>query len=322
MLQIGTGGAALQGGGKVTLTDDFNNIIEGTAAANTLLNVDNTISGAGKIGNGQMTLINAAKGVINANGTVHLLVIDTGSNVIRNAGTIEATSATKLFIDSPIVNTGTLKAAAAGALLGVDHPLTNNGQLVAARGTISIADTISGFGTAAIDFGGTLDFAGVGITQNVTFANVGTGKATLEFDASPTTNPNLIYNGIISGFSNAQDRIDLEALAFSGNTSVTKTLQGGNTVIEVTESGKVVDLTLAGNRIASNFVASDDGAGGTLIVDPPAQTSPQNPLNNIATLFGQFIASWTNPSAALSSKMHTPLASELQTAISLPHTHG
>jgi large repetitive protein len=254
----------------VKLTDNSNNITEGTAAANTLLNVDNTISGAGKIGNGQMTLINAAKGVINANGASNSLAIDTGSNVIQNAGTIAATAATTLSIESPIVNSGTLKAAAAGALVLASQPVTNNGQLVAALGTIAVAGAISGSGTATIDFGGVLDFGGVGINQNVTFANIGTGKATLEFDASPTANPNLIYNGVISGFSSSQDRIDLEALAFNGNTSVTKTLQGGNTVIEVTESGKVVDLTLAGNRMASHFVVSTDGASGTLIVDPPA----------------------------------------------------
>ncbi len=275
-LLIGTGGAALTGGGKVTLTDSLNNIIEGTASANTLLNVDNTISGAGRIGNGQMTLINAAKGVINATGATNSLVIDTGSNVIRNAGTIEATGAHTLFIESPIINTGTLKAAAAGATMSFEHPLANNSQLVAARGKIFINDVISGSGTVTIDFGGTLHFTAghPGITQNITFANVGTGKARLEFGDGATTDPHRIYNGVISGFTSPNDQIDLEGLAFSGNTSVTKTLQGGNTVIEVAESGKVVDLTLAGNRMASHFVVSDDGAGGTLIVDPPAAAKP------------------------------------------------
>jgi hypothetical protein len=64
------------------------------------------------------------------------------------------------------------------------------------------------------------------------------------------------------------------------------------------------------------------GSGGTLVIDPPAQTSPQNPLNNIASLFIQFISSWTNPSAALTGQTHLPPASELETAISLPQAHG
>jgi hypothetical protein len=315
-LQIGTGGAALQGGGKVTLTDSVNNIIEGTASANTLLNVDNTISGAGKLGNGQMTLINAAKGVINATGTTNSLVIDTGSNVIRNAGTIEATGTTTLFISSPIINTGTLKAAGPGTLLLITGALTNNGKLLATKGTLAVAGAISGSGTATINFGGTLDFGGVGIAQNVTFANVGTGKATLEFDAAATTNPNLIYNGVISGFTSPNDRIDLEALTFSGNTAVTKTLVGGNTVIEVTESGKVVDLTLAGNRMASHFVVSNDGAGGTRIVDPPPAAKPD--LSHLVHAIATFAP------ASLAASPITALASgwgEQSVLAGSPHHH-
>ena len=104
---------------------------------------------------------------------------------------------------------------------------------------------ISGFGTASINFGGTLEFDGTGITQNVMFANVGAGKATLRFNATATTVPNLIHEGVISGFSSPSDQIDLTGLSFSGNTSLTKTLVAGNTVIELTESGNVVDLTTA-----------------------------------------------------------------------------
>ena len=181
---------------------------------------------------------------------------------------------------------------------------------------------ISGFGTASINFGGTLEFDGTGITQNMMFANVGAGRATLRFNATATTVPNLIYEGVISGFSSPSDQIDLTGLSFSGNTSLTKTLVAGNTVIELTESGNVVDLTLAGNHLANNFVVKNDGSGGTLVIDPPAQTSAQNPMNSIASLFSQFISSWTNPSTALTSQTHLPLASEFLTAMSLPHAHG
>lgn len=176
---------------------------------------------------------------------------------------------------------------------------------------------ISGAGTATIDFGGKLRFvSATGIAQNVTFANVGSGKAILEFDAAASTNPNLIYDGVISGFSSPSDQIDFRGLSFAGNTKPTKTLVNGNTILTITEGADSVSVTLAGNRLASNFVAKDDASGGTLIVDPPTQTSPQNPLNNIASLLGQFIASWTNPSVALTSEVHLPLASELQIALS------
>ena len=49
--------------------------------------MDNTISGAGQLGEGQMTLVNA--GAIIATGT-NALVIDTGANAVINSGTLEA----------------------------------------------------------------------------------------------------------------------------------------------------------------------------------------------------------------------------------------
>ena len=53
---------ALSGGGKLTLSDNANNYIFGNASTFVLTNVDNTISGAGQIGDGQMTLVNQRAG--------------------------------------------------------------------------------------------------------------------------------------------------------------------------------------------------------------------------------------------------------------------
>ena len=58
-------------------------MIFGGAADATLTNMDNTISGASRIGNGQMTLIN--DGTIDANGS-NALLIDTGTNIVSNSG--------------------------------------------------------------------------------------------------------------------------------------------------------------------------------------------------------------------------------------------
>jgi hypothetical protein len=67
----------------------------------TLTNVDNTISGGGQLGNGQLTLVNEASGVIEGNGGA--LIINTGGNTISNAGLMEGS----LVIDSAINNIGT-----------------------------------------------------------------------------------------------------------------------------------------------------------------------------------------------------------------------
>jgi hypothetical protein len=88
-----------------------------------------------------------------------------------------------------------------------------------------------------------------------------------------------------------------------------------------------VHLHFSGAYTLASFALSDDGNfngtdDGTKIVDPPVPTKPQTPLNNLVSLFGQFMASWTNPITALTSEVHFPLASELQTILSLPHAHG
>src|SRR5262249_35219599 len=80
-LEIIQPGATLQGGGHVLLSDDSHNTIFGSTPDALLHNVDNTISGAGNIGAGSLTLVN--DGTIIADGT-HALTIDTGANHVTN----------------------------------------------------------------------------------------------------------------------------------------------------------------------------------------------------------------------------------------------
>jgi hypothetical protein len=106
-------------------------------------------------------------------------------------------------------------------------------------------------------------------------------------DAAASSNPNLIYDGVISGFSSSADRIDLAGLAFVTSTGAATThLQGADTILEITEGGNVVDLTLAGNHTADRFAVSNDGTGGTLIVDPPAPGPDLSPLVHAIASFG------------------------------------
>src|SRR5260370_17853958 len=71
-LEIIVNSATLQGGGHVTLSDDSHNVLYGGTANATLINIDNTVMGAGQIGAGQMTLVNG--GMIVANGTKPLSI--------------------------------------------------------------------------------------------------------------------------------------------------------------------------------------------------------------------------------------------------------
>lgn len=282
----------LQGKGFITLQHDAP--IEGGGSPVTLVNANNTIAGDGTIGGFGLKLNNKLGGLIEANGSGSVLAIDTGASTIINGGTMAATVSSTLFIDSKISNTG---------------------ALVASGGLIDCAGTVTG-GKDVVSGAGIVDFAAAS-TATTTFAAGATGKLLLEDSAQ--------YTGTIFGFgANKTQSIDLADFDFTGAHKVSFSL--GVLTLKNT-AGQVVHLHFSGAyTLASftllndfNFNGTDDG---TKIIDPPAPAKPPNPPNNPASLFVQYIASLTNPIAALTSELHSPLASELQMALSLPRAHG
>ncbi len=248
-LVILSDGFTLQGGGTVTLSDNAGNAIVGSGADTTFTNLDNIISGAGRLGDGAMTLSNA--GVIDATG-VNPLIIDTGSNSIANSGTIEASGAGGLVIKGAVVNSGTLSAD--GGNLTVDGAVTGNGIALIA-------------GTATLEFG-------AASAENTSFADGAAG--TLRLDQSAA------FSGTISGFG-AGDAIDLWDLAFGNNTSLSYADNGaGGGVLTVGDGVQVIDLALLGQYAAAGFQAQSDPGGGifitytlqTSLTDPTSLTNP------------------------------------------------
>ena len=90
--------------------------------AATLTNVDNTISGAGTIGDSNLTLIN--QGTINANASL-ALVLNTGSNAIINSGTLEASSSGGLDIEGNVTNSKTIEALGTNAKVVIQGVITD-----------------------------------------------------------------------------------------------------------------------------------------------------------------------------------------------------
>jgi Ca2+-binding RTX toxin-like protein len=177
----------LKGGGQVLLSDSDRNVIFAGSADTVLTNVDNTISGAGQLGAGQMTLVN--EGLILASG-IQTLVIDTGSNVITNSGTLEATGTGGLLVESN---------------------LNNFGHLWANGGDITVNGDVTGAGDATISGAATLEFGGAS-AANTNFADGGDGILSLDHAAS--------FTGIVSGF-NEGDSFDLGDVTFSSGTGTT-----------------------------------------------------------------------------------------------------
>src|SRR5262249_13585562 len=157
--------------------------ISGTVPSVMLTNVDNTISGAGQLGTGQMTLVN--DGTIIATGS-HALVIDTGANVVSNIGTFEATGSGGVTVHRHVVNAGLIWAYG---------------------GTITINGAVAGPGSAMINGAATLEF-GAASSNDVTFEANAAGTLILDH---ALTQP---FSAVISGLG-ADDTIELRDFAFT-----------------------------------------------------------------------------------------------------------
>jgi hypothetical protein len=230
-------GIILQGGGTLALSDSGGNVIAGTESDVFFTNVDNLISGAGHLGAGQMTLVNS--GTILANGS-HVLVIDTGTNVVTNSGTFEATGSGGLVVESALANTGSLWA---------------NG------GNITLQGEVTGAGSATIDGTATLEF-GAGSDQHVTFADGAAGRLTLDDSAG--------FTGTVSGFG-AGDSLDLGDVVFGNMSLITYAANDAGTggTLIVSDGTHDTQIMLSGPYEAAGSQA--DGQGGTLLAyDAPA----------------------------------------------------
>jgi len=241
-------GITLQGGGQITLSDSSQNVICGTAPDVTLTNVDNTISGAGQLGAGQMTLVN--EGTIIATGT-NALLIDTGPNLVFNSGTLEATGSGGLTILGGLDNTGTL--CVQGGKLTVDGAVTGNGS-------------------ASIDGSGTLEF-GAASAANTTFAADAAG--TLKLDDV------LDFTGTIGGF-NQHDQLDLGDIQYSGNLSIQYSANAAGTggTLSISDGSHTATISMAGQYDGGGFQVASDGGTGTMISYVPPTNPLLDPLNN------------------------------------------
>jgi VCBS repeat-containing protein len=234
-LLIAADGATLTGGGQVTLSDNGANRLYGASATYALINVNNTISGAGQLGVGQLTLDNEAGGVIDATGVNNALVIDTGGETILNAGLVKVTGAAGASIQSAIDNTGVLEVD--GGALVVSGAVSGDGSTLVVAGK---ADFTASFG------------------GDVTFNAL---SGTLQLAQSQG------YTGAITGFAThgtgGSDTLDLDDIAFVRPTEATFAGNSSGGILTVTDGTHTAHISLVGDYTLSTFVAASDGSGGT-----------------------------------------------------------
>lgn len=99
--------ATLKGGGVVTFGTAAGSQITGAGGAATLTNVDNTLSGCGLIGGGDLTFVNGVQGVID--GATSGVIINASGGTDSNAGLIESSGTLTLETGS-FSNAGTVNA--------------------------------------------------------------------------------------------------------------------------------------------------------------------------------------------------------------------
>ena len=232
-LEVLVESVTLQGGGRMVLSDSSQNVIFGGAASATLINMDNTISGAGQIGAGQMTLVN--HGAIVADGS-HALVIDTGSNTVSNSGVLEASGSGGLLVYSVLDNSGSLWA---------------NGD------AMTLQQDVSGEGSALISGAGSLEFAAAS-DVDVGFADGASGTLTLDHAAA--------FSGTVVGMESG-DSLALGDVAFGADTHSTYTANAAGTAgsLEVSDGTHSVLITLVGHYTSDDFQLNAGQNGGTLI---------------------------------------------------------
>ena len=134
-------------------------------------------------------------------------------------------------------------------------------------GTIGPLSQISGMGVGqatTIAAGATVEILSA-YSGAVTFSG---STDTLQLDNSSS------FSGTVAGLAD-QDTIDLRDINFA--SLQTPNYSGNSTAgtLSVTDGLHAANIALLGNYIASAFVASSDGHGGTMIVDPPSDALSQ-----------------------------------------------
>lgn len=169
-LAVGIVGGSLKGGGTITLAGDpsLTSITDDFGPAR-LINVDNTIQGAGTIG-GNLILVNKAAGVIEANVTGESLVLGSLATTITNQGTFKASNGGTLDVQGDVVRSG--GAVIAGGTIEFRGGATSAVSFMSGSGTLDLDDSDRFIGTVA----------GLGGSQNYTL-----DLNDIDFDSIVTT---------------------------------------------------------------------------------------------------------------------------------------
>ena len=151
----------------------------------------------------------------------------------------------------------------------------------ASQGTASSSNPVSvlgidpagssgpGVAPVTVGDGATVDIA----TPSAAAATFAGTSGALQLDQSSS------FTGTVAGFT-GQDQLDLTDIAFTANTTLgyAANAAGSAGTLTVSNGGNTANIALLGSYIASSFVTSSDGNGGTLISEAAQITAQTTPL--------------------------------------------
>ncbi len=277
----------LNGGGALTLTGGT---ITGQAvsAGDTLVNVDNTISGFGTISNLQLTndfIIAAENGTLTLDG-----VIVTNNDVIN----VDTTPATLLLDDGTVITGGAMTIGTAGEL-DVEHNDASDPDATLNGVTVTNDNTAEGIAVGLTSAAVLLVDDGTSITGGA--MTIGTAG---EFDVehNDTSDPDATLDDVIVTDNNAGDG-SYDGIEISDATSgAILTLDDGTVISGGTmaiEFGGVLAITDATGATLDDVIVDDDGIGtganagiyvasGVLTLDGGTQIQGGGPFADRGTL--------------------------------------
>jgi hypothetical protein len=272
-----SGTTTLSGGGQVVLSDSAG--LNQIAGSGTLINVDNTISGAGEIGQGAISLSNS--GTIMANGA-HAIELDSVSGTIGNTGLLSVTASGGLLLDSDVANAGgTILANGANSLVRLQNGVTIFGGALggSAGGSVAVGsgNTAALDGTSPLTFSGRLllaDNAALGlcgvITNNGTIIVAGSsfGSALLTSGTATLTGGGQVSLSDIAGLN----QISGSGTLLNLNNTITGAGAIGQGAIVLDNAGTIgatgvnaLTLSSATGTIGNTGLLSATGKGGLLL---------------------------------------------------------
>jgi hypothetical protein len=308
-LQVNGGDVTLAGGGTVQMSSGA--FLNQSSGGLTLHNVNNTIEGAGQLGQNGLALDNKSGGTVNANVSAGTLFLN-GGGAVANAGLLEATNSGTLQINNTVNNTnnitangGTVNVNAAinGGTLNTTGGGVMNGQTATLNGvTLSGGSTFNVAGTTFLQ--GTITNNGKFTVPNTTL-QVNGGPVTLTGGGTVQMSQGAFLNQSSGGLILHNVNNTIEGTGQLGQNGLALDNQSGGTVNANVSTGT---LFLNGGGTVTNAGLLEATNSGTLQINNTVNNS-----NNITANGGT-----VNVNAAINGGTRTRRAPGSSTAKRLP----